>query len=102
MRIIKHTVIAKIKVIQLTDAERLQLEDDFRNGKSHAYRMRCLVILLKSKGLNIFGMVDRNNLHDGFSTNESITADKVTDFLDRLSLRIKKKTFVVLDNASVH
>lgn len=31
-----------------------------------------------------------------------MTTDKVADFLDRLSLRIHKKTFIVLDNASVH
>ena len=29
-------------------------------------------------------------------------ADKVADFIDRLSLRIRKDTFIVLDNASVH
>lgn len=29
----------------------MQLEDGFRNGKSHAYRMRCRAILLKSQGL---------------------------------------------------
>ncbi|MEY8685873.1 transposase [Bacteroides sp. AN502(2024)] len=51
---------------------------------------------------NIFGMIDRNNRYDGFSTSESITADKVADFLDQLSFRIGKKTFVVLDNAKVH
>lgn len=43
--------IAKIKVIQLTDEQRLQLEEGFRQGKSHAYRMRCRTILLKAKGL---------------------------------------------------
>ncbi|MEO4794620.1 IS630 family transposase [Bacteroides uniformis] len=52
--------------------------------------------------LNIFGMIDRDNCHEGFFTQESITADKVADFLDRLSFRIKKDTFLVLDNASVH
>lgn len=52
--------------------------------------------------LNIFGMIDRNNRYDGFSTTENMTADKVADFFDRLSLRIRKNTFVVLDNASVH
>lgn len=52
--------------------------------------------------LNIFGMIDRNNRYEGFSTTENMTADKVADFLDRLSLRIRKNTFVVLDNASVH
>lgn len=52
--------------------------------------------------LNIFGMIDRNNRYEGFSTTENMTADKLVDFLDRLSLRIRKNTFVVLDNASVH
>ena len=52
--------------------------------------------------LNIFGMIDRNNRYEGFSTTENMTADKIADFIDRLSLRIHKNTFVVLDNASVH
>ena len=42
---------AKIKVIQLTDQQRLQLDEGFRQGKSHAYRMRCRAVLLKSAGL---------------------------------------------------
>lgn len=42
---------AKIKVIQLTDQQRLQLVEGFRQGKSHAYRMRCRAVLLKSAGL---------------------------------------------------
>lgn len=52
--------------------------------------------------LNIFGMIDRNNRYEGFSTMENMTADTIADFLDRLSMRIRKNTFVVLDNASVH
>ncbi len=52
--------------------------------------------------LNIFGMIDRNNRYEGFSTTENMTADKIADFMDRLSFRIRKNTFVVLDNASVH
>lgn len=52
--------------------------------------------------LNIFGMIDRNNRYEGFSTTENMTADKIADFVDRLSLRIRKNTFIVLDNASVH
>lgn len=52
--------------------------------------------------LNIFGMIDLNNRYEGFSTTENMTANKVADFLDRLSLRIRKNTFVVLDNATVH
>lgn len=41
----------KIKVIRLTDQQRLHLEEGFRQGKSHAYRMRCRAVLLKSTGL---------------------------------------------------
>ena len=52
--------------------------------------------------LNIFGMIDRRNRYEGFTTTENMTADKVADFLDRMSLRISKRTVVVLDNASVH
>lgn len=52
--------------------------------------------------LNIFGMIDRHNQYEGFCTMENMTAEKIADFLDKMSLRIRKKTFVVLDNASVH
>ncbi len=52
--------------------------------------------------LNLFGMIDRNNRYHGFSTTENMTADKIADSLDRLSMNINKDTFVVLDNASVH
>ena len=52
--------------------------------------------------LNIFCMIDHNHKHEGFTTAENMSADKVADFLDRMSLRISKRTFVVLDNASVH
>ncbi|MDR0961280.1 MAG: transposase [Mediterranea sp.] len=56
----------------------------------------------RAKRLNIFGMIDRDNCFKGFCTSESIDAQKVVDFLDKYSFRVKKKTFVVLDNASVH
>ena len=52
--------------------------------------------------LNIFGMIDRNNHYEGFTTTENITADKIVSFLDAFSFRVHKDTFVVLDNASVH
>lgn len=52
--------------------------------------------------LNIFGMIDRKNRYEGFTTTESITADKVVGFLDTFSLGVRKDTFVVLDNATVH
>lgn len=39
----------KTKVIQLNDSQRQALEDGYRNGKSHAFRERCQMILLKSE-----------------------------------------------------
>ena len=56
----------------------------------------------RAKRLNIFGMIDRNNRFEGFCTSDSIDAGKIVDFLDRFSFLVKKKTFIVLDNASVH
>ena len=39
----------KTKVIQLSDPQRQALEEGYRNGKSHAFRERCQMILLKSE-----------------------------------------------------
>ncbi|MCM1141356.1 MAG: transposase [Muribaculum sp.] len=56
----------------------------------------------KSRRLNIFGMISRDNRYYGFTTEESINADKFISFMDNFSLNIKKKTFVVLDNSTLH
>lgn len=39
----------KTKIVQLSDEQRQELEDGYRNGKSHAFRERCQMILLKSE-----------------------------------------------------
>jgi transposase len=39
----------KTKIIQLSDEQRQELEDGRRTGKSHAFRERCQMILLKSE-----------------------------------------------------
>ncbi len=39
----------KTKVIQLSDAQRQELIDGYRSGKSHAFRQCCQMILLKSE-----------------------------------------------------
>jgi len=39
----------KTKVIELTVQERAALEDGYRNGKSHGFRQRCQMVLLKSE-----------------------------------------------------
>lgn len=42
----------KIKTIELTSVQRLELEYGFRHGTSHCLRMRCRAVLLKSDGLS--------------------------------------------------
>lgn len=110
---------AKAKVLELTETERLELENGFRNGKKHCFRMRCRAILLKAEGfyadeshvctegyvpygwlrqgedvyipsqriarMNIFGMIDRDNHYEGFTTFERMATDKVMEFLDMFS-----------------
>lgn len=36
--------------VELTDDQRKELENGYRSGKSHAFRMRCQMVLLKSEG----------------------------------------------------
>lgn len=52
--------------------------------------------------LNIWGMIDYGSRYHGFCSTESMTSERIADFLDRFSLTIRKDTFVVLDNAKVH
>lgn len=40
----------KIKTVELTKAQRTALEKGYRGGESHAFRVRCQMILLKSEG----------------------------------------------------
>lgn len=42
----------KITRIELSAAEVLKLDNGFKNGSSHCYRMRCKAVLLKSEGLS--------------------------------------------------
>jgi transposase len=39
----------KKKTVQLSDEQRGELEKGYRNGKSHTFRQRCQMILLKSE-----------------------------------------------------
>jgi transposase len=39
----------KIKIVELTQAQRNALEKGHRTGHSHAFRLRCQIILLKSQ-----------------------------------------------------
>ena len=42
----------KVKVLELTEAQRLELESGFRKGEKHCFRMRCRAVLLKADGLS--------------------------------------------------
>ena len=51
---------ASIKTIGLRPEQRTELEGGYRNGESHAFRMRCQTILLKSEkrtSLEVSGLV---------------------------------------------
>ena len=39
----------KTKVIELSNEQRAELENGYRNGQSHGFRQRCQMILLKSE-----------------------------------------------------
>jgi transposase len=57
-----------------------------------------------SKGykINIFGLISRTNVCHWTSTQGTINGQFLVEYLDRFSLGIKKPTFLVLDNASIH
>ncbi|MDY3852650.1 MAG: helix-turn-helix domain-containing protein [Prevotella sp.] len=42
----------KPKVLELTEAQRLELNRGFRLGEKHCFRMRCRAVLLKADGLS--------------------------------------------------
>ena len=42
----------KIKKLKLTPEQYAELENGFRNGTSHCFRMRCRAVLLKGEGLS--------------------------------------------------
>lgn len=42
----------KPKVLELTEAQRLELNRVFRLGEKHCFRMRCRAVLLKADGLS--------------------------------------------------
>lgn len=47
-------------------------------------------------------MTSRDNHFEGFSTEKPIDTGKVVGFLDSFSFGLIKKTFIVLDNATIH
>ena len=39
----------KTKIVELNEVQRAELEKGYKNGKSHAFRTRCRMVLLKSE-----------------------------------------------------
>lgn len=62
------------------------------------------VSILVEKGykINCFGLINRQNQAHWASTEQNIDSAFVSRFLDDLSFKITKDTFVVLDNARIH
>jgi len=60
------------------------------------------VPVYKCGRLNIFGMIDRNFVYHGFTTEENINSYRFVEFMEGFSLGIRKETVVVLDNSTVH
>ncbi len=56
----------------------------------------------KSAHINCFGLLSRDNRFVYQTTGENITSDFVIEQLDYFSLRLKKHTVIVLDNAKIH
>lgn len=56
----------------------------------------------KGYKMNIFGLISRSNQCHFELTEQNIDSHFVVEMLDKLSLDIKKDTFVALDNASMH
>ncbi|MEA5470575.1 IS630 family transposase [Spirulina sp. 06S082] len=56
----------------------------------------------QSSRLNVLGFMSRNNQLDAYIFQCSINSDVVVACLDALAQKIKKETYVVLDNSSIH
>jgi transposase len=56
----------------------------------------------KAYRINIPGFINRQSKYMGMMTESNIGADTVIGYLENLSFCIRKKTVLILDNASVH
>src|SRR5205085_5495047 len=48
----------KLKTVELTKAQRTALEQGYRAGESHSFRMRCQIILLKCERRTSAGIAE--------------------------------------------
>ena len=48
--------------LELSEAQRLELEPGYRMGEKHCFRMRCLALLLKAEGLSATEVGERTGM----------------------------------------
>lgn len=60
------------------------------------------IVPLKSKRLNVFGLLSKENQLQAYSSEQTMDATLIITFLDDFALQLKQKTVVVLDNATIH
>lgn len=63
---------------------------------------KVAVYVEKGHRINVFGLISRQNECHWATTQQNIDSTFVWTELEQLSFKIKKETFVILDNASVH
>lgn len=63
---------------------------------------KVAILVEKGHKINCFGLISRTNDFHWATTEQNIDAIFIRDFLDTLSFKINKETFLVLDNASIH
>lgn len=63
---------------------------------------KVAVYVEKGHRINVFGLISRQNECYWATTQQNIDSTFVWTELEQLSFKIKKETFVILDNASVH
>jgi len=56
----------------------------------------------KSKRLNVFGFLTRNNEFQAYTTEGTINSDLLIAFIDHFVQSITQRTAIILDNATIH
>ena len=66
MMLTTSTNITEMKAtrIELSEAQRAELEKGYRKGDRHCFRMRCLAVLLKSEGLSSAKVGERVEMNE--------------------------------------
>jgi hypothetical protein len=106
-----------LKVAKLSEFEKLSQEgliDLFYGDESHICsegyvpygwqfkNEEVYIAVEKGHKINIWGLISRDNRNHWEATQHNIDAKFVFEQLEDLSLKIKKITVIIFDNASIH